>query len=241
MSMAVCTSLGIAVGNDSIAATCQSALLRGQAVIDAALWVESTGGNGSYYAAVQGVPGSLMADCLYGQVLAYTAGLGSVVNVTKAAEHLRTERERNDTPFGLRVVTGPQIGGTNTDVWQGRFKGGVLCFGRKAQGASLAKAGHLELGDKERVVSNSSLRFHVLVPSAGASPNWATLNLHLGSLGVPVQDALSQAEKALNNWRESVRDQWTVAGITTSDTGEADVETETRGSLSVLPIITGPC
>lgn len=42
--------------------------------------------------------------------------------------------------------------------------------------------------------------------------------MHLGAMSV--DQALTQPEKSLNNWRLVARDQWEVAGISTSDTGE---------------------
>lgn len=124
MAMRVCVELSTVMGNQTLANQCQAALTRGQQALDNMLWVEQTGNVSSYYAAVYGVNASLMADSFYGQVLAFSAGLGVLSNATRMASHLQAEYERNDTPFGLRVMTGPTIGDTNTDVWQGMEEGG---------------------------------------------------------------------------------------------------------------------
>jgi non-lysosomal glucosylceramidase len=48
------------------------------------------------------------------------------------------------------------------------------------------------------------------------SPNWATLNLHLGT---SVQEALSQPKKSLENWRSILRDLWNVPGVADQESG----------------------
>jgi len=44
----------------------------------------------------------------------------------------------------------------------------------------------------------------------GGSPDWTALNIHLGA---NVSYAMHQAEKALNNWRLELNDQWNIHGI----------------------------
>jgi len=48
------------------------------------------------------------------------------------------------------------------------------------------------------------------------SPNWASLNIHLG---YSVEDALKQPAKSLSNWRDNLKDLWNVAGIADENTG----------------------
>eukprot|EP00043_Microstomoeca_roanoka_P010110 m.96381 g.96381 ORF g.96381 m.96381 type:complete len:1092 (-) comp14791_c0_seq2:334-3609(-) len=167
MAMKAAQELALVMGNASFAETCNTAFLRGQRALDDLLWVEA--GNASHYAAVQGVNASLMADCMYAQVLAYSSGLGLLMqDQERLATHLVNEGLSNDTPFGLRAITGAQIGGTDDCIWQ------------------------------------------------GASPNWATLNLHLyGASAYPA--ALAQPEKSLNVWRERLNDQWNTAGLAGHD------------------------
>lgn len=50
-----------------------------------------------------GTPGWLMTDILYGQVWAYSLGLGDLLDVSKMQKHLKKEVTRNDSPYGLMV------------------------------------------------------------------------------------------------------------------------------------------
>jgi len=49
------------------------------------------------------------------------------------------------------------------------------------------------------------------------SPNWASLNIHLGSYAV--MSALKQPAKSLKNWRDNLKDLWNVAGVADQNTG----------------------
>jgi non-lysosomal glucosylceramidase len=49
------------------------------------------------------------------------------------------------------------------------------------------------------------------------SPNWASLNIHLGAYSV--DGALEQPAKSLRNWRDGLKDLWNVAGIADKGTG----------------------
>eukprot|EP00755_Sulcionema_specki_P009882 Sspe_Gene.44889::Locus_22090_Transcript_1_1_Confidence_0.750_Length_3051::g.44889::m.44889 len=83
--------------------------------LDAALWDEELKG----YVAYNGGK-ALMADSFYAQVLAYSVGLGTVVqNVTRLRMHLETVGVANYDPIGLKILTGRSEGRTATedDVW----------------------------------------------------------------------------------------------------------------------------
>lgn len=63
-------------------------------------------------------PNTNKADIFYGQVLAYSVGLGMVVqDADKMRKHLASELEQNDTPFGLRITTGGSFP-TGDCIWQ---------------------------------------------------------------------------------------------------------------------------
>ena len=53
--------------------------------------------------------GALMSDVLWGQVLAFTLGLGPVVDARNISSQLLQQRRRNFTPVGLRILTGRDI------------------------------------------------------------------------------------------------------------------------------------
>ena len=44
-----------------------------------------------------------MSDIFYGQVWAYSLGLGNLVDEEKMEKHLKKEVTRNDSPYGLMV------------------------------------------------------------------------------------------------------------------------------------------
>jgi len=62
-----------------------------------------------------------MADALYGQVVAYTLGLGSILPIPKMRSHLLAELAYNDGPFGLIVQTGrePPTNKQDNAIWMG--------------------------------------------------------------------------------------------------------------------------
>ena len=77
--------------------------------------------NAPHYSFADSEPASLMADSLYGQVLAHSAGLGTVLaDPSKVRQHLQTEALWNDSPDGLRVESNGGVShGSGVAVWQG--------------------------------------------------------------------------------------------------------------------------
>ena len=67
------------------------------------MWDDKDSFYHAWFDAEWGSPSWVMSDTFYGQVWAYTLGLGSLVDRRKLKSHLLKERERNDTPFGLKV------------------------------------------------------------------------------------------------------------------------------------------
>lgn len=53
------------------------------------------------------------------------------------------------------------------------------------------------------------------------SPDWATLNINIG--GMPVDEALAQPKKSLENWRTRMKDLWNIAGVADQTTGLASL------------------
>lgn len=67
------------------------------------MWDDKDGFYHAWFDAEWGSPSWIMSDTFYGQVWAYTLGLGDLVDKKKLKSHLLKERERNDTPYGLKV------------------------------------------------------------------------------------------------------------------------------------------
>ncbi|PFX33506.1 hypothetical protein AWC38_SpisGene1570 [Stylophora pistillata] len=93
------------VGETELARVIQLAFEYGKARIDRTLWDEEEGFYHSWWDHEKGSLPWLMADSLYGQVWAYALGLGNLLDPIKMKMHLNKERELNDTPYGLRVLT----------------------------------------------------------------------------------------------------------------------------------------
>lgn len=70
---------------------------------DVEMWDDKDGYYHAWFDEEWGTPSWLMADSLYGQVWAYTLGLGDILEKDKMKSHLLKERENNDTPYGLKV------------------------------------------------------------------------------------------------------------------------------------------
>jgi hypothetical protein len=86
------------------------------------LWYSDTPETG-YFLAYTGGKGekAIFTDALYGQVLAFTYGLGALYNVSVMQKHLESEVRLGDTPYGLRMLTGrePLTNPQDNAIWMG--------------------------------------------------------------------------------------------------------------------------
>ncbi|CAF4796443.1 unnamed protein product [Rotaria sp. Silwood1] len=80
--------------------------------IDTGYFLAYTGGQGER---------AIFTDALYGQVLAFTYGLGPLYNISKMKKHLESEVRLADTPYGLRMLTGrePLTNPQDNSIWMG--------------------------------------------------------------------------------------------------------------------------
>jgi non-lysosomal glucosylceramidase len=175
-----------------------AALTRGQQAFDSQQWVSNS--TASHYSFSVESPDSLMADTLYAQLLADSVGLGSLIDEEKMKTHLETEALWNDSPYGLRVESNAGVSsGSGEAVWQVR-KTALLshlyikCIILPRQ----ARDKHRENSKKGRFLQ-------------GASPNWASINIRHGFMGV--EEALAQPEKSLGLWRDGLHDLWNICGL----------------------------
>eukprot|EP00045_Choanoeca_perplexa_P015074 m.182287 g.182287 ORF g.182287 m.182287 type:complete len:987 (+) comp16883_c0_seq1:64-3024(+) len=117
LAMRTIAELAAAMGNQTLVARAEAALIRGQQALDDLLWIESPGL--PHYAAVQGLNATIMADSMYPQVLAFNLGLGVLVsNSTRLDLHLKAVEANNTTPHGLAAITGGTVGRTDNYLWQ---------------------------------------------------------------------------------------------------------------------------
>jgi len=121
MAMRAAVQLANAVGDFNLSRLAQQSFANGSRLIDSALWYDNPGGIG-YYQSYNGAPEhAVMADALYGQVVAYTLGLGPILPIPKMRSHLLAELAYNDGPFGLIVQTGrePPTNKQDNAIWMG--------------------------------------------------------------------------------------------------------------------------
>ncbi|CAF2576069.1 unnamed protein product [Rotaria sp. Silwood2] len=80
--------------------------------IDTGYFLAYTGGQGEK---------AIFTDALYGQVLAFTYGLGPLYNISIMKKHLESEVRLADTPYGLRMLTGrePLTNPQDNSIWMG--------------------------------------------------------------------------------------------------------------------------
>ncbi|HEX4022675.1 MAG TPA: GH116 family glycosyl-hydrolase [Acidobacteriaceae bacterium] len=96
----------------------QTAFALGQSSLDQHLWT------GKYFRAWwsddKTVPNALLADTLYGQLWASVLNLGLVTDKDRLLSHLSSEEKLNESPFGLRVMSGanPQDSLVENTPWE---------------------------------------------------------------------------------------------------------------------------
>ena len=117
-------ALAAAVGDSATGAAVAAARARGEAAVQELLWVPLPSGEGFYKAYLYGNETALMADALYGAVIAGGLGLGALAPPQQMAAHLRAELARNYDPHGFVCITGrprPPPDGQHPDdtkLWQ---------------------------------------------------------------------------------------------------------------------------
>jgi non-lysosomal glucosylceramidase len=102
--------------------TCSEPFYLAVKQIDQLLWYNDSLNTG-YFLAYTGGEGekAIFADALYGQVLAFTYGLGPLYNISTMQKHLDSEARLADTPYGLRMLTGrkPLTDSQDNAIWMG--------------------------------------------------------------------------------------------------------------------------
>ena len=89
------------LNDDQVVTDATNAFTRGQQAINTYLWNSTL----NYFRAYTGGD-AIMADCLYGQVVAHHHGLGWLMPEQQLTSHLQAELKYNGNPYGLTVVTG---------------------------------------------------------------------------------------------------------------------------------------
>ena len=119
-AMRATMELGAAVGDAEMVRLANTSFMNGSSTIESVMWVMQNGTG--YYQSYNGQPEhAVMADSLYGQVVAYTLGIGRLLPIEKIRSHLLSEVIYNDSPYGLVVETGrlPLTDKTDNAIWTG--------------------------------------------------------------------------------------------------------------------------
>ena len=179
-AMAATAQLAQAAGDPSFGEACTRALKDAQAAFETLQWNHTLG---AYNAGSSGCTSTgcayaegLFADSFYGQVLAFSAGLGTLGDAAHLESHLTTQLQRNCVSFDHGKVV------------RGRCPNGMVVLTGRPNNRSINKQSGCDLQVWEM-----------------ANPNHATLGLHLGldadeMLGVFQPSATSWSQRINNQW-----------------------------------------
>jgi non-lysosomal glucosylceramidase len=121
-ALRACMELAMAMNDTSTYTTCYEPYVVAVKQINQLLWFSNSTDTG-YFLAYTGGQGekAIFADALYGQVLAFTYGLGPLYNTSTMQKHLDSEARLADTPYGLRMLTGrePLSNPQDNSIWMG--------------------------------------------------------------------------------------------------------------------------
>jgi non-lysosomal glucosylceramidase len=121
-ALRACMELAIIMNDTITYQTCSQSFYLAVQQIGQLLWYNDSLNTG-YFLAYRGGKGekAIFADALYGQVLAFTYGLGTLYNLSRIQKHLDSEARLADTPYGLRMLTGrkPLTDAQDNAIWMG--------------------------------------------------------------------------------------------------------------------------
>ena len=201
------------LGDPGLAVKCRSAYTAAVPFMNATLWNATHGYFRAWADSQQGAPPWVMADTLYGQVIANVLGLTDadgerwLVPPEMVASHLKVEAEFNPSPYGLTVVT--TSGSPPTP--KAPSKAG-------AEDRLVApKHEHHRMNHNGGSCSEAVARSKYDSVWMGGAPDWAALQISLQDRGVGIEEALAMAKKELDHYRTDLRDQWNIHGLTAND------------------------
>lgn len=188
LALRAAQEMGTIKNDTKFTSSIHRAFNQAQKRIDVELWDENKQYYHAWWDMEYGSPEWIMSDSLYGQVWAYSLGLGDLVPRSKLKEHLLSEVERNDSPFGLKVLNTGETEITQEDT-------------------SIILSHHVP-GCKslENITKHNSVWM-------GADADWSSLMLHLDTDPII---ALNRAKKSLDHWRSTLNDQWNIHGLISS-------------------------
>ena len=121
-ALRACMELALIMNDTRTYNQCNAPFILARQQIQQLLWYSDTPDTG-YFLAYTGGHGekAIFTDALYGQVLAFTYGLGPLYNTSLMLKHLDSEVRLADTPYGLRMLTGrePLTNPQDNSIWMG--------------------------------------------------------------------------------------------------------------------------
>ncbi|CAF3641209.1 unnamed protein product [Rotaria socialis] len=121
-ALRACMELSYIMNDTVTYGKCSKSFIIAIKQINQLLWYNDSIDTG-YFLAYTGGQGekAIFTDALYGQVLAFTYGLGPLYNISIMKKHLESEVRLADTPYGLRMLTGrePLTNPQDNSIWMG--------------------------------------------------------------------------------------------------------------------------
>lgn len=161
---------------------------------------------------------AIMADCLYGQQVAFAHGLGLLVPAAYLAQHLKAELLYNSNLYGLTVCTGrhtlPPLAEVDYASAGANFATDDETANRKA-----ARAGDVRALMQQLRARGDGQDDAVWM---GGAPTWSCVALQMGGAlsAADVTAALEPTRWELENYRTRLASMWDLTGLsTTSDWG----------------------
>lgn len=204
-------ALATAMGDNATVAVANAAFDLAAAAMESLMWQPPTpDGKGGFYRAYSGGDNVVMADCLYGVMLALHNGLGWVVPPARVATHLASEVKYNRNAYGFTVVTGR----TGTEA----VRPAAAAAGPRVAAAAAARRA-VGLPPTEPTSLKAAVDDTNDVVWEGGAPTWSYLQLKLGNISV--DEALAPTRDSTENFRTRLADWWNLVGITTSGNASA--------------------
>eukprot|EP00656_Telonema_subtile_P055540 TRINITY_DN8636_c0_g2_i1.p1 TRINITY_DN8636_c0_g2~~TRINITY_DN8636_c0_g2_i1.p1 ORF type:complete len:1042 (-),score=198.12 TRINITY_DN8636_c0_g2_i1:161-3286(-) len=195
-ALRACARLAEHWSNQTLATECSAAYTSAVPYLNSTLYNTTDHYFRAWADSKLGAPAWLMADSLYGQVVANTLGLSAeghtdawLVPPEMIAGHLAAEAKLNPSPYGLTVVT--------------------------TSGSPPELAQQEKVSEDACAAAVNGLKYDSVW--MGAAPDWCALQISLGDQGVGVAEALAMAQKGLDHYRSTLRDQWNIHGLVAND------------------------
>lgn len=158
LALRAAQELGTITNDTKFVSTVRQSFNHAQKRVDTELWDNAKHYYHAWWDMEYGSPEWIMSDSLYGQVWAYSLGLGDLVPRSKLKEHLLREIEKNDSPYGLKVLSTGEVEISPEDT--------SIILSRHIPGCK----------SLENITKHNSVWM-------GADADWSSLMLHLGEEG----------------------------------------------------------